>query len=67
VIANENSNNRLNEWRALLPGRNLIVTPHVAGATYDSMARTESFIAEKLYTAVIAGRSDIQIRGNDGN
>ncbi len=59
VIANENSNNRLNEWRALLPGRNLIVTPHVAGATYNSMARTESFIAEKLYTAVIAGRSSI--------
>lgn len=27
---------------------NLIVTPHIAGATVESMARTESFVAEKV-------------------
>lgn len=29
---------------------NLIVTPHIGGATYESMARTEVFMAEKLAT-----------------
>ena len=48
VIADENGENRLAEWRALLPGRNLIITPHIAGASFDSMTRTELFIAEKL-------------------
>ncbi len=55
VIADENGDNRLNEWRALLPGRNLIVTPHIGGATFDSMARTELFIAEKLEASVSEG------------
>jgi D-3-phosphoglycerate dehydrogenase len=27
---------------------NLILTPHIGGATYESMARTEEFIAEKI-------------------
>lgn len=58
VIADENGNNRLSEWRALLPGRNLIVTPHIAGATFDSMARTELFIAEKLLAATMTDSSD---------
>lgn len=55
VIAGENSNNRLDDWCALMPGRNLIVTPHIGGATFDSMARTEQFIAEKLLAAVAEG------------
>lgn len=55
VIVNENGDNRLNEWRALLPGRNLIVTPHIGGATFNSMARTELFIAEKLEASVLEG------------
>jgi D-3-phosphoglycerate dehydrogenase len=55
VIANENRENRLAEWRALLQGRNLIVTPHIAGATFDSMARTECFIADKLIAAIKEG------------
>jgi len=59
VIADENGKNRLAEWRALLPGRNLIVTPHIAGATFDSMARTERFITDKLLAAVMADGSDI--------
>lgn len=29
-------------------GFNVIITPHIAGATYESMAMTEEFIAEKL-------------------
>lgn len=45
-------NNHLSEWRELLQGRNLIVTPHIAGATYNSMARTELFIVEKLKAAI---------------
>ncbi len=57
VIANENGDNRLDEWRALLPGRNLILTPHIAGATFDSMSRTECFIADKLITATKEGAS----------
>ena len=27
---------------------NIVITPHIGGATYSSMARTEEFIAEKL-------------------
>jgi D-3-phosphoglycerate dehydrogenase len=61
VICNESRNNRLSEWRALLPGRNLIITPHIAGATFSSMARTESFIADKLHAAVHADSSHIQM------
>lgn len=64
VIADENGENRLAEWRALLPGRNLIVTPHIAGATFDSMARTERFITDKLRASVMADGSDIHSRGN---
>ena len=28
--------------------RNLLITPHIGGCTYESMGRTESFMAEKL-------------------
>ncbi|HDZ79314.1 MAG TPA: hydroxyacid dehydrogenase [Gammaproteobacteria bacterium] len=30
--------------------RNLLITPHIAGATFESMARTEIFMAKKLVT-----------------
>lgn len=52
VVADENGENRLDEWRLLAAGRNLILTPHIGGATFDSMARTECFIADKLSAAV---------------
>lgn len=55
VVADENGDNRLNEWRALLPGRNVLVTPHIGGATFDSMGRTELFIAEKLEAFISKG------------
>lgn len=54
VIVDENGDNCLNEWRVLLPERNLIVTPHIGGATFDSMARTERFMVDKLLDAVMA-------------
>ena len=50
VIANENGPNRLDEWLEVSRGRNVIVTPHIAGATWTSMAATEEFIAHKLMT-----------------
>ncbi len=50
VIANENGPNRLDEWLDAATGRNVIVTPHIAGATWTSMAATEEFIAQKLMT-----------------
>lgn len=55
VISDENGVNRLAEWRALADGRNLILTPHIGGATVDAMARTERFIVDKL-AAEIARR-----------
>lgn len=48
VIANENGPNRLEAWLEAARGRNIIITPHIAGATWASMAATEEFIAEKL-------------------
>jgi len=36
--------------------RNLVIVPHLGGATFESMARTEDFIAEKILKAVKEGR-----------
>jgi D-3-phosphoglycerate dehydrogenase len=54
VITDENGENHLSEWVALLPYRNIIVTPHIGGATVDSMARTELFMATKLKASISA-------------
>lgn len=48
VIQNEQSENKLNELIELTKERNLIITSHIAGATYSSMYRTEEFIVSKL-------------------
>lgn len=48
VIQNEQSNNNLDKLLKLIESNNLIVTPHIAGATYSSMYRTEEFIVNKL-------------------
>mgnify|MGYP003393792472 CR=1 FL=1 len=48
VIANETGPNRLGEWLRVAAGRNVIVTPHIAGATVESMGKTEEFVAGKL-------------------
>jgi len=49
VIQNEtHKDNILNELLRLTFKRNLIVTPHIGGATYESMWKTEEFIVKKL-------------------
>jgi D-3-phosphoglycerate dehydrogenase / 2-oxoglutarate reductase len=49
VIASETGKNRLSRWRELSKGKsNIIITPHIAGATNSSMPKTETFIAENL-------------------
>ena len=49
VISNESlKNNRLNEFLILTKNKNFIITPHIAGATFNSMRKTENFIVEKL-------------------
>jgi D-3-phosphoglycerate dehydrogenase / 2-oxoglutarate reductase len=52
VIANETSQNNLNKFLELSEKNNLIVTPHIAGATYESMWKTEDFICQKLYKEI---------------
>jgi len=53
VIADENSKNA--DWVLendlvcyAKDNSNLIITPHIGGATYDSMSKTEIFMAQKL-------------------
>jgi D-3-phosphoglycerate dehydrogenase / 2-oxoglutarate reductase len=49
VISNEEDCERVKKWSKLSEKySNLIVTPHIAGATVESMERTEVFIVEKL-------------------
>jgi D-3-phosphoglycerate dehydrogenase len=48
VIVNENGNNNLRKWRALAKSENVIITPHMGGATSESMAKTEIFLVEKF-------------------
>lgn len=52
VIINETLKNNLNDFLELSKTSNLIVTPHIAGATYESMWKTEVFICQKLYEEV---------------
>jgi D-3-phosphoglycerate dehydrogenase len=58
VITHENGPNRLDEWLATTTGRNIIVTPHIAGATWTSMAVTEEFITKKLLQVIKEGLYD---------
>ena len=49
VIQNEQSaQNNLKSWLEAADKYNVIVTPHIGGATYSSMNRTEEFISDKL-------------------
>lgn len=50
VISNECGNNNLSQFLDLSERYNLILTPHIAGATYESMLETEAFIFDKLYS-----------------
>lgn len=58
VVENENGEHRLEAWRALMPAHNVIMTPHIGGATYGAMARTEIFVADKLLKSVADGADD---------
>jgi len=48
VLSSENGNNNLNRIRKYSETQNIIITPHIAGATYESMSKTEEFIVDKL-------------------
>lgn len=53
VISDEtNESAFLHNLLELVNNQNLIVTPHIGGATYSSMERTEEFIAKKLVEEV---------------
>ena len=53
VIEDESKeNNNLNEFLNIDKSINFIITPHIAGATYTSMKRTEEFIVYKLFSQI---------------
>lgn len=52
VLANETGNNNLKGFLNYSKTRNLIITPHISGATYASLNRTEEFIVQKLKTEI---------------
>ena len=54
VLSDEIGANQLQRWNAAAVGRNVIVTPHISGATSTAMAKTEGFIVQKLMQ-VLAG------------
>jgi D-3-phosphoglycerate dehydrogenase len=65
VIANEHLVDNRKRWIAATRANNVIVTPHIAGATFTSMRKTEEFLADKLaaflgYTA--ASRRPLQVQ-----
>lgn len=49
VLSNETSREfLLDDFITAAEGRNVIITPHIGGATYTSMERTEEFVVNKL-------------------
>lgn len=53
VISDETSDSTfLNDFLSLVENHNLIITPHIGGATYSSMERTEEFIVKKLVNEI---------------
>lgn len=48
VIANESGDNHLSRFLDLVDEQNLVITPHIAGATIESMQKTDMFILGKL-------------------
>ncbi len=54
VIRHEIGPNQLARWRAASINHNVILTPHIGGATFTAMARTENFIVQKLAQALEA-------------
>lgn len=62
VISNELGASRRDRWLAATRNRNVIVTPHVGGATFTSMQATEEFLAEKL-AALYTSQSGAGVAG----
>lgn len=52
VLSCETTGHQLQRWNDLARGQNVILTPHIGGATSTAMARTENFIADKLCACV---------------
>ena len=53
VITHEQTTRKtLSQWLTLAERQNIIVTPHIGGATFTSMGRTEEFITGKLRAAL---------------
>jgi D-3-phosphoglycerate dehydrogenase len=48
VISDEYNVDARRRWREVAQAGNTIVTPHIAGATYNSMRATEEFLVQKL-------------------
>ena len=48
VISNESTSPFLQDWLTAGEGKNIIITPHIGGATYEAMHATEEFMVEKL-------------------
>jgi D-3-phosphoglycerate dehydrogenase / 2-oxoglutarate reductase len=48
VLSSENGSHNLNTIRQYSKTKNIIITPHIAGVTYESMSKTEEFIVQKL-------------------
>ena len=58
VIHGETGDNNRARWIRAARARNVIVTPHIAGATFTSMRATEEFLARKLVALVSSGHAD---------
>ena len=48
TIQNEQAGNNLSNLLKCADKKNVIITPHIAGATYNSMSNSEEFIVKKL-------------------
>jgi D-3-phosphoglycerate dehydrogenase / 2-oxoglutarate reductase len=48
VFSNENGEHDFEKFKTFSANKNIILTPHVSGVTYESMEKTEEFIVDKL-------------------
>lgn len=55
VISSEQGNSRREDFLDVADKFNVVLTPHIAGATYTSMHRTEEFIVKSLFERLGVG------------
>ncbi|MDT3698309.1 MAG: NAD(P)-dependent oxidoreductase [Thermincola sp.] len=53
IVGETKSQNNWNRFQALTKSRNFILTPHIGGATHESMWKTEEYVAKELLSLVI--------------